>query len=107
MRGVSCVLVTTTVNSKEKASAMARDLVSQKLAACVQTAPVGSTYIWDGELVEDQEVLMMIKTTSERYPQLEGWITHHHDDELPEILCCEITGGLPAYTRWIEASVRP
>ena len=102
---MACVVVTTTVGSKEKAASMARALVSRKFAACVQILPVASVYRWKGELAEEQEVLLLIKTTSERYPSVQDWISQHHDYEVPEILCTEVTAGWPAYTGWIEQSV--
>lgn len=84
------------------ADRLARLLVEQRLAACVQALPgLRSTYRWEGELQQAEEALLLIKTTAERYAALERTLAAHHPYELPEILAVDASAGLPAYLRWL------
>lgn len=86
----------------DAADRLARLLVEQRLAACVQALPgLRSTYRWQGELQQAEEALLLIKTTAERYAALERTLAAHHPYELPEILAVDASAGLPAYLRWL------
>lgn len=83
----------------------ARVLVEERLAACANIVPaVESIYRWEGKVETASEVLMILKTTIGRYPQLEMRIKALHSYEVPEIVSLRVTDGLPAYLRWVEAS---
>ena len=68
------IAVLTTIDDKEAAGRIARVLVEQKLAACVQISAINSIYSWDGEVQESPEYRLLAKTTDERYPALEDAI---------------------------------
>ena len=96
------LLVLTTMPDETSGKQLARQLVSQKLAACVNLLPqMTSIYEWKGVNEEGTEHLLLIKSTSERYPELEMAIRSQHPYELPEIIATPITHGLPDYLNWI------
>ena len=99
------LVVFTTWPDAEKACAAARVLVEEQLAACANIVPgVESIYRWEGKVETAAEVLMILKTTIGRYPQLETRIKALHSYEVPEIVSLRVTDGLPAYLRWVETA---
>jgi periplasmic divalent cation tolerance protein len=89
----------------EAAPSLARTLVEERLAACVNRIPCRSTYRWDGEVVDDEEVVLLAKTTDERYPDLVERVEAEHPYEVPCIERFEEDDVLPAFVDWIEESV--
>lgn len=84
------------------ADRLARMLVEERLAACVQAVPgVRSTYRWEGAIEQANEALLLIKTTVERYAALERALAAHHPHDVPEILAVDASAGLPSYLRWL------
>lgn len=88
-----------------QAAELARALVQSRLAACVNTMPTQSVYRWDGEVVEEPETMLLIKTTGERYPELEQFIRERHSYEVPEIIALPIDRALPEFASWLRQSV--
>lgn len=85
------------------AERIAGSLVEDGLAACVNILPtVSSVYRWQGSLETSQESLLLIKTSNERYPEIERSIRALHPYELPEVIAVSVAQGLPDYLRWIE-----
>jgi periplasmic divalent cation tolerance protein len=102
------LLVLTNVPERAVAEKLADMLLERKLAACVNIlAPCSSVYRWKGALQHDEEHPMLIKTTAERYPQLEQALRAGHPYELPEIIAVPIERGLPAYLDWVAAETNP
>lgn len=98
------LLVFTNLPDRESAEKLATSLIEQGLAACVNIlAPCGSIYRWQGEIQRDEEHPLLIKTTQDRYPEVEASIRASHPYELPEIIAVSITDGLPAYLQWVES----
>ena len=98
------LLVLTNCPDEAVADRIALVLVEQALAACVnRLAPVSSIYRWQGNVERAVEVPLLIKTTRERYADVEQAIRHLHPYEVPEIIALPIVAGHPAYLRWIEA----
>ncbi len=96
------ILVITTLDDKDKAKIIARKLVEEDYAACVQIlGPGESVYRWRGKVEEAKEWLLFIKTTSERYKGLETLIKRLHPYEVPEIIALPIIDGNEDYLRWI------
>ena len=96
------MLVTTTCPDKESAKVLARLLVDERLAACVQFVPIESVYSWKGEVHSEAETLLLIKTKTVLYERLESVIWKNHSYEVPEIIHLPITGGLHPYMKWID-----
>ncbi|MGC8906251.1 MAG: divalent-cation tolerance protein CutA [Desulfomonilaceae bacterium] len=103
----SYVLCLVTIDDIEKAADIAKALVSEKLAACVNILPgLRSIYSWKGELCDESECLLFIKTSGDGYPALEARVKELHPYEVPEIIAIPIERGLSAYLRWIDDSLR-
>lgn len=99
------LLVLTTCPGSITAKKIANDLVAEKLAACVQVIPgIQSFFRWVGKVDNSEEILLIIKTTRDRYQALEDRITSLHPYELPEIITLPINGGLAGYLAWIETN---
>ncbi len=87
----------------DEASALARRLVEEEVAACVNIIDgVQSIYRWEGELCVDKEATLLIKTSSERYPALEAAIEEHHSYDVPEIIALEAKEVADGYARWVD-----
>jgi periplasmic divalent cation tolerance protein len=98
-------IVFCTFPNLEEAKSIASILVEKKLAACCTLLPkVTSYYIWDSKLEENQEILMIIKTSLKCYDQLEKQIKMLHSYSVPEIICININQGSEAYLDWIYES---
>jgi periplasmic divalent cation tolerance protein len=92
-----------TIGDMEKAIQIARLLVEKKLAACANIIPeIRSIYFWKGQVCDDTERLMIIKTRDELYEDLEKTVKELHPYEVPEIVCLRLDRGLPDYLRWID-----
>jgi periplasmic divalent cation tolerance protein len=102
------MVVLCTVPSEAVAEELARGLVTRSLAACVNIVPgIRSIYSWQGKLEDGQELLLVIKTRTERYEELERWLTEAHPYEVPEVIALPIALGAPAYLRWVTEQTRP
>jgi periplasmic divalent cation tolerance protein len=102
----TCILVQTTVGTKQFARDLANSIVEARLAACVQMQAVESVYRWKGEVRAEPEWLLSIKTTGAKYAALEQHIRANHSYELPEIVRIDLAGGSPEYLAWIAECVR-
>ena len=104
MSAIACLC---TCPDADTARRLAGALVGERLAACVNLLPgVRSVYRWQGEVHEDQEVLLVVKTTRARLDALTERIRPLHPYELPEVVAVDIAGGLPAYLAWIAEETR-
>ena len=96
--------VLTMAPDRETAATLARTLVKERLAACVNVVPgVQSFYRWKGRIREDAEVLLIIKTQEVLTEALASRIKALHPYDLPEVLVLPAVGGSAAYLDWIEA----
>ena len=101
-----CAVTLTTCGSPQEAEEIAKGLVAERLAACVQIVPITSHYRWQGKLTRDEEFLLLIKAPAGRYGAIEEYIQAHHSYELPEIVRMPIESGLPGYLKWLHESTR-
>ena len=100
------ILVLTTIGADADAAALARTLVEERLAACVNIgAPMTSVYRWKGAVEEDREQPMVIKTTGDRLAALEARLRALHPYDLPEFLVLSASGGSTEYLDWVRDSV--
>jgi len=99
-----CVQVVVAVDTEENANEIARRLVDERLAACVQVGgPITSTYRWQGEVETARELLLVAKTTVERLDAVTERVRELHPYDVPEITAVPIAGGLGDYLDWIRA----
>jgi periplasmic divalent cation tolerance protein len=101
------VLVLTTVAADADPEPLARTLVDERLAACVNVLPpMRSIYRWKGRIDADREQQLLIKTTADRLEALEARLRALHPYEVPELLVLAVAGGAEAYLAWLEESTR-
>ena len=97
-----------TCASKEQAERIARALVEEKLAACVNIVPsVTSVYVWEGRLTVEPETLLIIKSTADRSERLVRRVRELHSYAVPEVVTLAVASGNPDYLRWVEQSGTP
>ncbi len=102
MKHFFVVFCTAGVNESER---IARLLVEEKLAACVNVTEVDSYYMWNGEFCKDREALLIIKTEKSRVDRIIERIKEVHSYELPEVIALPIVAGYDEYLAWIESAI--
>jgi periplasmic divalent cation tolerance protein len=103
--GDQIVIALTTLPGIEIAQKIARELVELKLAACANIIPdIGSVYRWEGKLESSTEFLVLFKLTAACYANFEAKLKSLHPYDVPEIICVNVTHGLPDYLRWVAES---
>ena len=101
-------VVLVTSPSAEFAASLARTLVEERLAACANLVPqIRSIYRWQGEICDDAETLLILKTTTARYPELEARIQELHPYDVPEVIQLPIQAGSAAYLGWLVEQTTP
>jgi len=99
-------LVLTTIGLMEGGERLAHLLVQRRLAACVNiVGPIRSVYRWKGKVENEQEYLLLIKTTAPQTAQLRAALKELHPYELPEYVELTVDGGSEAYLEWLAAEV--
>ena len=101
------MLVLSTCPDAATAERIARALVEESLAACVNVVPgVRSIYLWNGAVQDTREFLMIAKTTATRVEELRARLVDMHPYEVPEVVAVRLADGHDAYLRWIAAATR-
>jgi periplasmic divalent cation tolerance protein len=96
-------VVLCTAPDAEVGARLAKGLVEAKLAACVNViGGLRSFYVWKGELQDDAEVQLLIKTREARLDELQAFLDEHHPYEVPEILALPIAKGGESYVEWLS-----
>jgi periplasmic divalent cation tolerance protein len=100
-------LMLTTVSSRDEANTIASELVSRRLAACVNIlGPISSVYQWLGEVEHSEEFLLLIKSTEAQFIPIQAAVRELHSYKVPELISFTIESGFESYLDWIAASVR-
>ncbi|PZU96419.1 MAG: divalent-cation tolerance protein CutA [Pseudanabaena sp.] len=98
------VVIMTTLPDQDQANNIAKILVEERLAACVQVLPaMTSTYIWEGNLCQESEHLVLIKTLESNYAAIMTRLKSLHPYEVPEAIAIPIKAIAPNYAAWITA----
>jgi periplasmic divalent cation tolerance protein len=101
-------IIVLTTTAEADAETLARTLVEERLAACVNvSAAIASIYRWKASVERESERQLVIKTTRERLPDLERRLHELHRYELPEFLVIDVNGGSAAYLAWLQAETGP
>jgi periplasmic divalent cation tolerance protein len=104
---MSEILVLTTTDSLDLAARIASALVEQKEAACVNIVPgIRSIYRWEGKICDDAELLLLIKSSADRFEAVRSRIRQFHTYEVPEVISLPIVGGDQSYLRWLNEQVK-
>ena len=95
-----------TTGDEDEARRIGRTLVEERLVACVNILPIKSIYRWEGDIEEEEEVVMFVKTRDELAGQVIERVKELHSYEVPCIVSLPITKGNPDYLKWIEESTK-
>lgn len=100
------IAIMTTTDSLEEARSISATLVERKLAACAQISSIQSYYTWKGAVQNDEEFRILLKTTDERYAEVEVAILELHSYDLPAIVAFDITQAYGPYADWVVDTTR-
>ena len=105
-RQAEAIVVFITTNKPEEANRLAEILIERRLAACVQILPqITSVYHWQGAVARDEEILILVKTTSEQFAALEQAIRENHSYTTPEIVAVPASNVSAPYLNWLKETV--
>ncbi len=97
------IVVFSTCGSSQEAQRLAHALVEKRLAACVSLVPgVRSVYHWKDGIEEEEEVLLVIKTSRPLLDELQSEIERLHSHEVPEVIALQVVGGSERYLAWLD-----
>ncbi len=100
------LIVFTTCSNSLEANALAQKIIDARLAACVQILPkMTSVYFWEGEVQTEPEHLLLIKTLSEKWDELEKFITGEHSYSVPEVVAVEADRISGPYAEWLASVI--
>lgn len=106
LTAAQALIVWCTVPDDATAASLSDAILHARLAACVSALPaVQSRYWWQGKIDSGTEILLMIKTMPQAYPQLQQLIRAQHPYDVPEIIATPVVAGLPDYLSWLGASL--
>jgi periplasmic divalent cation tolerance protein len=101
------IVILCTCASEAEAARLARLLVEGRLAACVNVLPhVRSYYRWQGKVEASEELLLIVKSTRERFEEIRRTIEGAHSYEVPEIVALPVVAGSPAYLAWMDENLK-
>jgi periplasmic divalent cation tolerance protein len=100
------IVVFVTCGNLKEAEQLAKSLVEKRLAACVNLLPgVSSWYWWENKVTQDQEILLVMKSSRPRFAELEKEVLRLHSYGVPEIIALPVVEGSANYLNWIESSL--
>lgn len=101
------LIVLNTTPNIEEAETLAKKIITAKLAACVQILPqIKSFYFWEDKVQEDAEVLLLIKTLDEKFPELRDFIQKNHSYDVPEMVALDAKEVSENYLDWIKDYIK-
>ena len=96
-----------TCSNQEEAAKIGKHIVQERLAACANIIPtMQSIYWWEGKVEEDQETVLVAKTSKKKFPELMEAVRELHSYDVPCIISLPIKKGNPAYLNWINSSLQ-
>jgi len=100
------IIIETTYPNLRAAKKLAKILLQENLATCIQFIAIESTYLWQKKIKNSREILLIIKTKKTLYGKVEKTILKHHSYEIPQITSRLINQGFAPYLNWINASLK-
>ena len=102
------IVVFSACATPDEARAIARKLIEERLAACVNITPgARSLYRWKGVIEESEECLLVIKSTRNLFGRLRAELEKAHTYETPEVIAVPVVDGAPNYLNWMENELKP
>jgi len=95
-----------TAKDEEEAREIGKALVEEKLAACINIHPIKSIFWWEGEIAEENEAAMLVKTKAELVDEVITRVKELHSYEVPCIVSLPIEKGHPEFLKWIDQSTK-
>ena len=96
------IVIVAAANLQEAVS-ISQEAVKSRHAACATTIPaVHSTYWWEGKIVNEQESMVLLKTTADKFQELQETIRRVHSYKVPEIIAIPVVSGFPQYLAWVS-----
>ena len=100
------IIIYTTIDTKNNANKLAKKLVENNLAACVNIVPIDdSIYNWDGKIQSQPEFQLIIKTDVSYKPLIENFFKLYHTYDLPELIVIEVSDGSKQYFNWMNTNL--
>jgi len=99
-------MLLTTAPSRDEAAKIAKLLIDEKLAACVQLLPIESFYVWEGKTRNEAEILLLAKTRTALFEPAIARIKQVHSYSVPEVVGTRFLAGSPSYLDWIAEVTR-
>ena len=100
------LLIHTTTPTRDEALRLARELVEQGLVACAQLSDIESVYLWQGALQQEPECRLLLKTSDDKWPEVERFIQERHSYEVPAIFAVPVTQASEGYVNWVTETTR-
>lgn len=101
------IIVFSTCSTTEEASQIARKLIEERLAACVNVTPaVRSFYRWKGSIEQADECMLVIKSSRDLFDRLRAELEKVHTYEVPEVVAVAVVDGSPNYLNWIDGELK-
>jgi len=100
------IIILTTLADYEKLKEIGRNLLEERLIACYNLMPIESGYWWKGKIEEEKAFLMILKTKSERFAQVQKFIAENTPEETPEIISVEAGEVDQKYLAWLNSEVK-
>lgn len=103
MNDAHAIVVYVTAPNEDEAAAIAKTLVGERLAACVNIVrPIRSVYMWQGKIEDDTEVLMIMKTQASLFERLCRKVKELHSYSVPEVIALPVVSGSDDYLAWLR-----
>ncbi len=99
------ISIDSTSKSQREAKKIANLLLEKKLAACVHLQPIESLYVWNLEIIKDDEYKLTIKTKASLYSKVEAVILEHNSYDTPEITASSLVAGFSDYLAWVSSEL--
>ena len=101
------IVIFITAPNEDEAATIARSLIDARLAACVNIVKnIRSVYTWQGNVEDDSEVLMIVKTRKDRFNALSAKVRELHSYDVPEVIALPVIDGSEEYLKWIQESTK-
>ncbi len=103
---MSYIIIQTTCSNKIEAKSIAKNLIENKLAACIQMSEIESFYTWENKICNEKEILLSIKTKKENFKKIKSKIKELHSYDVPEIISLRIENASKEYKKFIRKTCK-